>query len=286
MISGVLEPRLRQGCPKIALRMKDLHAPVAHDAQAANRAAGRGEHDECHRGDGEDVAEQVNRKPRLMISSGRATRNIGQLLVSRRMKPQPKPKKKYPRKKLRTNLKNLTRRRKTAENLAKGMAPQEAMVAAGYSPLYAQAAGYKVVKHPAIQSIFTDSCDRIRQERNIPFDRIVGRYFEALDAPLIVKSTQLGDAYMPKDPETQQPYPDHAIRMDAADRIVNLYGGKPRDVELPTETSKGLTIIFQKESSAKVAVVVNPTGRTSIVPTGKSTHPKLPVTFRKPNGST
>jgi phage terminase small subunit len=49
---------------------------------------------------------------------------------------------------------------------------------------------------------------------------------------------------------------------------------------------KGITIIFQKEAGAKVAVVVNPTGRTSIVPTGETKHPKLPVTFRKPNGST
>ena len=48
---------------------------------------------------------------------------------------------------------------------------------------------------------------------------------------------------------------------------------------------KGLTIIFQKEASAKVAVVVNPTGRTSIVPEGETKHPVIPVTFRKPNGS-
>ena len=202
------------------------------------------------------------------------------------MKPQPKPKKKYPRKPLRTNLKNLTRQRKTAENLAKGMKPQEAMIAAGYSPGYAQADGYRMVKRPCVQSVFTDSCERIRQARQLPFDAIVTPYFDALTAPLIVKSTQLGDAYMPLEPKTQLPYPDHAIRMDAADRIVDLYGGKPREVEMPTEPPKGLTIIFQKEASAKVAVVVNSTGRTSIIPEGETTHPKLPVRFVKQNGST
>jgi hypothetical protein len=182
---------------------------------------------------------------------------------------------------------NLRRQRATQENLAKGMAPQEAMIAAGYSPLYVQHQGYKAVKRPCIQSAFTDSCERIFRERNIPFDRMVGRIVDALDAPLIVKSTQLGDAQIPKDPETGEPFPDHVLRMAAADRLIDLYGGKPREVEMPTEPPpKGLTIIFQKESSAKVQVVVNPTGRTSIIPEGETKYPKLPVIFRKPNGST
>ena len=64
------------------------------------------------------------------------------------------------------------------------------------------------------------------------------------------------------------------------------YGWKPRDIDVPTEPPKGLTIIIQKEASAKVAVVVNPIGRTSIIPEGETKHPKLPVTFVKPDGST
>ena len=180
---------------------------------------------------------------------------------------------------------NLRRQRATAENLAKGMKPQEAMIAAGYSPLYAQHQGYRAIKRPCIQSAFTNSCERIRQEYQMLFDAIVRPYFDALDAPLIVKSTQFGDAQIPKDPETQQPFPDNALRMDAADRIVDLYGGKPRDVEMPSEPPKGLTVIIQKEASAKGAVVVNPTGRTSIIPEGKTKHPPLPLRFVKPNGS-
>ena len=87
-------------------------------------------------------------------------------------------------------------------------------------------------------------------------------------------------------PKTQKPYPDHALRMEAAGHLIDLHGGKPREVEMPSEPTKGITINFYKESSAKVAVVVNPTGRTSIIPEGETKHPKLPVTFVKANGST
>ena len=174
---------------------------------------------------------------------------------------------------------NLRRQRATQENLAKGMAPQEAMIAAGYSPLYVQHQGYKAIKRPCIQSVFTDSCERILAKRQMQFDELVEPYFDGLKANVIVKSQQLGDAQ-----ETE--FPDHALRMNAADRLVDLYGGKPREVEMPTEPTKGITIIFQKEASAKVQVVVNPTGRTSIIPEGETKYPKLPVIFRKPNGST
>ena len=157
------------------------------------------------------------------------------------------------------------------------MGAQEAMIAAGYSPLYVQHQGYKAIKRPCIQSAFTDSCERIFQRRNMPFDRIVERYVDALDAPLIVKSMRLGDARIPKDPETQLSYPDHALRMEAAGHLIDLYGGKPREVEMPSERPKGLTIIFEREPRATVAVVVDPTGRTSIIPEGEAKYPKLPV---------
>ena len=150
------------------------------------------------------------------------------------------------------------------------------MVEAGYSRSYAHDQGYKAIKRPCIQSAFTDSCERIMRKREMQFDEIVEPYFDALKAPLIVKSAQLGDAQIPTDLTTGEPFPDHALRMDAADWLVGLYGGKPRDVETPSEPAKGLTIIFQKEASAKVAVVVNPTGRTSIIPEGETTHPPLP----------
>jgi len=180
---------------------------------------------------------------------------------------------------------NVSRQGATAQNLAKGMTVEKAMLEAGYSPNYAHDQGYKAVKRPCIQSIFTESCERIIRKREMEFDEIVEPYFDALKAPLIVKSTQLGDAQVPKDPETGKPFPDYRLRMEAADRIVDLFGGKPQEVEMPSEPPKGITIIFQKESNAKAAVVMSPTGRTSIVPEGETKHPTVPVRFVKPNGS-
>ena len=181
---------------------------------------------------------------------------------------------------------NVRRQRATAQNLAKGMTVEKAMLDAGYSPSYAHDQGYKAVKRPCIQSVFTDSCERIMAKRQIQFDEIVEPYFDALVAPLIVKSTQLGDAQVPTNPETGDPFPDHAIRMKAAGHLIDLYGGKPREVEMPAAPARGLTIIIRREPTAQAPTVVNPKGLTSIVPTGTTTHPKLPVRFVKPNGST
>lgn len=63
------------------------------------------------------------------------------------------------------------------------------------------------------------------KEQNKEFEAIVRPIVMALDAPMIVKSTQLGDAQIPKDPVTGEPFPDHQTRMAAADRLIELYGG-------------------------------------------------------------
>ena len=102
----------------------------------------------------------------------------------------------------------------------------------------------------------------------------------AMNLLAAIALTSFVAAPVPKEP----PKPES---LDGEWKVVQiLHGGKPRDVEMPTETSKGITINFYKESSAKVAAVVNPTGRTSIIPTGETKHPVIPVTFRKANGST
>ena len=68
---------------------------------------------------------------------------------------------------------NVRRQRATAENLAKGMTVEKAMLDAGYSSSYAHDQGYKAVKRPCIQSIFTESCERIIRKREMQFDEIV-----------------------------------------------------------------------------------------------------------------
>jgi len=160
---------------------------------------------------------------------------------------------------------------KIAEGLAKGLTQMQAVLEAGYAASTAKKKAYAIVKRPLVQSALTDTCERILAKRKMQFDEIVEPYFDALKAPLIVKSTQLGDAQVPKDLETGQPFPDHALRMDAADRIVDLFGGKPREVEMPSEPQKGLTIIFQKEASAKVAIVaIRKTSRALCRPAKRS----------------
>ena len=83
------------------------------------------------------------------------------------------------------------------------------------------------------------------KEENEEFDAIVRPIVKALKAPLIVKSTQLGDAQIPKDPETGEPFPDHQTRMAAADRLIELYGGLAKsrtDVNLNELTLEELVL--------------------------------------------
>jgi hypothetical protein len=108
------------------------------------------------------------------------------------------------------------------------MPQEQALIEAGYSPNYAASKAYKVVKKPYIQSIFTEALERVMKVRNKEFDAIIMPYIDALDAPLVVKSTTEGIACIAKDPETQEVIPDHDTRMKAADRLVDLYGGKAK----------------------------------------------------------
>lgn len=117
---------------------------------------------------------------------------------------------------------NILRQQATAINLAKGMSIEKAMLQAGYSPSYAHDQGYKAVKRPCIQSVFTESCERIMAERDMQIDKFIVPYFDALTANMIVKIPQLGNAQ-------EVDLPDHSMRMSAADRLIALYGGKLTD---------------------------------------------------------
>lgn len=126
-----------------------------------------------------------------------------------------------------------------AKNLAKGMPAETALIEAGYSPNYARSHAYSVVKKPYIQSVFTDAVERVMQAEKKEFDDIVRPYVKALDAPLVVKSTTEGIACIAKDPETQEIIPDHDVRMKAADRIVDLFGGVDK---MKTEINVDVTL--------------------------------------------
>jgi len=134
----------------------------------------------------------------------------------------------------------------TAKNLAKGLSPVSAMIEAGYSESYARSQGYAVVKRPYVRSIVTDAIEQVLKVQNKEFLDIIQPYIDGLDAPVVVKSPTDGTASIAVDPETQQFIPDHDVRIKAADRIVALYGGIPREVGMPAPQPKGLTVIISK----------------------------------------
>lgn len=172
-----------------------------------------------------------------------------------------------------------------ARGLAKGLTVPEAGIKAGYSEQFSNTGLYKVVKRPRVQSLFTDACERLMAERGIGMLEVIRPYFDGLTAPLIVKSTQLGDAYMPIEPKSQLPYPDHGIRMDAADRIVNLFGGKPREVDMPAEAAKGLVVIIAKDGVSAEKAAVDITPKATIEARGEGSNPVVPVKIMKQGAS-
>jgi phage terminase small subunit len=143
---------------------------------------------------------------------------------------------------------NVTRQKKAAKNLAKGMPQVTALIEAGYSADYASAQGYAAVKRPCIQSILTHLVEKVMTRRKMPMERIIEPYLDALDAPMVVKSTTEGIATIARDPDTQEIIPDHDVRMKAADRLTDLYGAKiaPKDEGTGTFTLEQLIDAMEK----------------------------------------
>lgn len=157
---------------------------------------------------------------------------------------------------------NRTRQRALALNLAKGMAPEPAMIDAGYSPTTARKKAFQVIRQPVIQSLLTESCQRIMQKREMEFDAVLEAYFDALEAPVIVKSTQLGDVHIPKDPTTGKPFPDHHTRMAAADRLIDLHRPKStqaEDNQPPPVSPVNIQVKFIKTPANSLPTPIIPT---------------------------
>ena len=114
------------------------------------------------------------------------------------------------------------KRKAVAKNLLKGMGTTEALVAAGYSPHSANCEGYRIIKHPEIQSRLTEAVARVLAKEQADFDDIVAPYVKALKAKVVVKNSQLLQAA-----ETE--IPDHSLRMEAAAHLTKLY--QPKNVE-------------------------------------------------------
>lgn len=129
------------------------------------------------------------------------------------------------------------RRKAVAKNLAKGMSATAALVAAGYSKISAHSEGYRVIKHPEIQSKLTDAVARVLAKEQAEFDAIVEPYVKALKAKVVVKNSP---ALMAAETEI----PDHSVRMEAATHLTRLYQPKQVDEQAEAEQS-GPPVLYQ-----------------------------------------
>lgn len=121
------------------------------------------------------------------------------------------------------------RRKAVAKNLLKGMGATEACVAAGYSPIAANSDGYRIIRHPEIQSRLTEAVARVLAKEQVEFDAIVEPYVKALKAKVVVKNSKLLQA-------VEADIPDHSLRMEAAAHLTKLY--QPKNAEDQEDDSK------------------------------------------------
>ncbi len=172
-----------------------------------------------------------------------------------------------------STLETKRRRKAVIKNLAKGMAATQALVKAGYSPVAANAEGYRIIRHPEIQSKLTQAVERVLAQERAEFDEIVRPYVKALKAKVVVKNSQTLMAA-----ETE--IPDHSVRMEAAAHITKLY--QPKNVEEDDEKERsGPPVLYQInfiEAGSKPPADVIVSSPSPVPPTGTS--PPVPqVTF-------
>ncbi|MFN3076838.1 MAG: terminase small subunit [Alphaproteobacteria bacterium] len=131
-----------------------------------------------------------------------------------------------------------TKRRRNAivKNLAKGMSATAALVAAGYSKTSANSEGYRVIKHPEIQSKLTEAVARVLAEEKKQFEDIVRPYVRALDAKVIVRAPGV---------VAESKIPDHSVRMEAAAHLTKLYQPKNAEDEEKEAGKTGPPVVYQ-----------------------------------------
>lgn len=137
-----------------------------------------------------------------------------------------------------STLETKRRRKAVVKNLAKGMSAPEALVAAGYAENSARCDGYRIIKHPEIQSKLTEAVARVLEREKLEFDAIVEPYVKALKAKVVVKNAKDTTA-------AEVEIPDHALRMEAAAHLTKLY--QPKNAEDQEEDSKrnGPPVVYQ-----------------------------------------
>jgi terminase small subunit-like protein len=146
--------------------------------------------------------------------------------------------------------------------VAQGKTQTQAALEAGYSPQTAQKVAYQILRRPSVCSAFTEAVERT----GITWSDIVKPVVEALQATIYIRRrANLIDTGIP----------DHKTRQDAHDRLVALYGGIPRAVEMPPPQRPPLMVVIARDKDKNTLTV--PETATS---TGGSSPPAVkPVTI-------
>ena len=132
---------------------------------------------------------------------------------------------------------------KVAQGLASGLDQSEAVRQAGYAESTVRKKAYQIVQRPLVQSALTDALER----QGLTMEKLIRPLLDGLHANHVVKSSENLEAI-----ETN--VPDVRTRMEAADRLAQLYGGIPRQVEMPPPPPPGLTVIIsRRDPDAPVA---------------------------------
>ena len=98
-----------------------------------------------------------------------------------------------------------------ALGLAKGLSQIEAVKQAGYADSTAEKKAYRIVRHPQVQSVLTETLEAL----GVTARQILQPIKDGLEACEVVKT---------EDGKILTDYPDHKIRFMALDRAVALYG--------------------------------------------------------------
>ncbi len=110
--------------------------------------------------------------------------------------------------------------RKVAWGLARGLSKAEALRQAGYAESTIDHKSSQIIRRPQIQSFLTDALERM----GVTTEKLLKPVVDGLHANVVVKHSESLAAVVTD-------VPDLSVRMQAHDRIVDLYGGKPRDVD-------------------------------------------------------
>lgn len=133
---------------------------------------------------------------------------------------------------------NRTRQRAVALNLAKGMNPEQAAIEAGYSPTTARKKAYRIIRHPVVQSLLTECCERVLQKTHKSIDDLLEPFVSALGAKVVVKMPAAGRA-------VQTTVVDHPTRMAAAVFLIGLFRAKGGELQEEDSGLKGPPLHYQ-----------------------------------------